>query len=79
MSITRITLHCNTTNDLVVSATLLSSFRYAHFSAAHYPCEHNDCLAKRFVVFKTDDDLKIHEVTEHTNFGGTTTTTLSAL
>ncbi|KAF4707632.1 hypothetical protein FOZ63_027158, partial [Perkinsus olseni] len=42
---------------------------YAHFSAAHYPCEHNECLAKRFVVFKTDDDLKIHEMTEHTNFG----------
>ncbi|CAG8557376.1 2250_t:CDS:2 [Acaulospora morrowiae] len=32
-----------------------------HFKDEHYLCKHKECLEKKFIVFKTDIDLKAHE------------------
>ncbi|MCO5547374.1 hypothetical protein L7F22_000823 [Adiantum nelumboides] len=36
-----------------------------HFRHEHSLCEHPDCLAKKFVVFKTDTELKRHNALTH--------------
>ena len=36
-----------------------------HFDVDHHPCPHVDCLARKFVVFNTPIDLKVHMVEEH--------------
>ncbi|PVZ99132.1 hypothetical protein BB558_004844 [Smittium angustum] len=36
-----------------------------HFESDHYPCRHPSCLDRKFVVFKSDIDLKAHELEEH--------------
>ncbi|EAU80632.2 cytoplasmic protein [Coprinopsis cinerea okayama7 len=36
-----------------------------HFNTAHYPCQHKECLAQKFVVFNTPLDLQAHMVEEH--------------
>ena len=37
----------------------------AHYAAKHHPCLHPDCLAKKFVVFLSPNELKNHEGIEH--------------
>jgi hypothetical protein len=36
-----------------------------HFTQAHHPCTHPQCLAQKFVVFNTPLDLQAHVVEEH--------------
>jgi hypothetical protein len=36
-----------------------------HFRNDHELCEHPDCLAKKFVVFANQADLKHHNATTH--------------
>ncbi|KAL5699258.1 RING-type E3 ubiquitin transferase [Ranunculus cassubicifolius] len=36
-----------------------------HFRSLHFLCEHEACLAKKFVVFTSESDLKKHSVSEH--------------
>lgn len=38
-----------------------------HFKADHFLCEESDCLAKKFVVFKTMIDFQAHMATTHPN------------
>ena len=37
----------------------------AHYRSAHHACLHPECLAKKFVVFNTPNELKNHEALEH--------------
>lgn len=37
----------------------------AHFSQEHFLCENADCLAKKFVVFASESELKRHNAIEH--------------
>ncbi|KAL2624113.1 hypothetical protein R1flu_008358 [Riccia fluitans] len=37
----------------------------AHFRQEHVLCEHPDCLAKKFVVFPSEAELKRHNATAH--------------
>lgn len=37
----------------------------AHFSQEHFLCENGDCLAKKFVVFASESELKRHNAIEH--------------
>ncbi|KAH9303106.1 hypothetical protein KI387_014689, partial [Taxus chinensis] len=37
----------------------------AHFSQDHFLCENPDCLAKKFVVFVSESELKRHNAIEH--------------
>jgi len=37
----------------------------AHFSQEHFLCENADCLAKKFVVFASEAELKRHNAIEH--------------
>ncbi|KAG6555431.1 hypothetical protein Mapa_002659 [Marchantia paleacea] len=37
----------------------------AHFRQEHVLCEHPDCLAKKFVVFPSEAELKRHNATTH--------------
>ena len=36
-----------------------------HYTTAHHPCLHPECLAKKFVVFQSPQELKNHEGLEH--------------
>ena len=36
-----------------------------HYNAEHHPCLHPECLAKKFVVFQSPQELKNHEALEH--------------
>lgn len=36
-----------------------------HFNEKHYPCQHPDCLEKKFVVFQSETELKRHVAKEH--------------
>ncbi|KAL7417910.1 hypothetical protein BDY24DRAFT_437416 [Mrakia frigida] len=36
-----------------------------HFRTDHFPCYAASCLEKKFVVFSSDMDLKVHQVSEH--------------
>lgn len=36
-----------------------------HFRADHFLCEERECLAKKFVVFKSHIDLQGHMATDH--------------
>ncbi|KZS99117.1 hypothetical protein SISNIDRAFT_447961 [Sistotremastrum niveocremeum HHB9708] len=36
-----------------------------HFTDAHYPCTHPNCLAQKFVVFNSQLDLKGHSIETH--------------
>ncbi|CAG8468120.1 17381_t:CDS:2 [Acaulospora colombiana] len=36
-----------------------------HFKKEHYLCLHEECLEKKFIVFRTSIDLKAHEVEVH--------------
>lgn len=36
-----------------------------HYNKAHHPCLHPECLAKKFVVFHSPQELKNHEGLEH--------------
>jgi hypothetical protein len=36
-----------------------------HYNAGHHPCLHPECLAKKFVVFQSPQELKNHEGLEH--------------
>jgi hypothetical protein len=36
-----------------------------HFEEAHFPCKEKSCLQERFVVFKTEFELKVHRVSVH--------------
>jgi hypothetical protein len=36
-----------------------------HFTTAHFPCQQDECLAKKFVVFGSAMDLQGHMVEEH--------------
>ncbi|KAH7405392.1 hypothetical protein KP509_15G068600 [Ceratopteris richardii] len=36
-----------------------------HFRLEHSLCEHSDCLAKKFVVFTSEEELKRHNVLTH--------------
>jgi E3 ubiquitin-protein ligase ZNF598 len=36
-----------------------------HFSIKHYPCMHQICRERKFVVFSTETDLKKHTAKEH--------------
>jgi hypothetical protein len=33
-----------------------------HFSSAHFLCEHESCLEKKFTVFANEIELKAHTV-----------------
>ena len=37
----------------------------AHYRSGHHPCLHPECLAKKFVVFASPNELKNHEGLEH--------------
>ncbi|XP_057871285.2 uncharacterized protein LOC131077755 [Cryptomeria japonica] len=37
----------------------------AHFSQDHFLCENPDCLAKKFIVFSSESELKRHNASEH--------------
>ncbi|KAL0919028.1 hypothetical protein M5K25_011095 [Dendrobium thyrsiflorum] len=37
----------------------------AHFRQEHFLCEHEACLAKKFVVFQTEAEMKRHNAIEH--------------
>lgn len=39
-----------------------------HFRNDHFLCFHQECLDKKFVVFKTDIDLKAHELEIHGSY-----------
>ena len=36
-----------------------------HYNTGHHPCLHPECLAKKFVVFASPQELKNHEALEH--------------
>lgn len=36
-----------------------------HFKQEHYPCEHPECIERRFVVFPSEQQLKMHTAREH--------------
>jgi hypothetical protein len=36
-----------------------------HFEEAHFPCKEKSCLQERFVVFRTEFELKAHRVAVH--------------
>lgn len=36
-----------------------------HFTKAHHPCPHPNCLERKFVVFDTEYELKAHFAAEH--------------
>ena len=36
-----------------------------HFHREHFPCDQQDCLEKKFVVFATEQELKTHFAREH--------------
>eukprot|EP00890_Picochlorum_soloecismus_P004624 jgi/Picsp_1/5162/NSC_02525-R1_protein len=36
-----------------------------HFRTEHYLCEHPSCLEQKFVVFRTEQELKTHSAKEH--------------
>jgi len=36
-----------------------------HYNTGHHPCLHPECLAKKFVVFQSPQELKNHEGLEH--------------
>lgn len=38
---------------------------FTHFKTKHHVCESPECLEKKFVVFKQDVDLKLHDLKEH--------------
>ena len=40
----------------------INKLQEEHFKDRHYLCLDPGCLEKKFVVFPTDIDLKIHEV-----------------
>ena len=42
-----------------------SFFKERHFNNTHHPCTQVTCQARKFVVFDTALDLKVHMVEEH--------------
>lgn len=51
------------------SLVLLNSFQNyqqleSHFGKDHYPCYDASCLEKKFVVFGSEMDLKVHQLAE---------------
>jgi hypothetical protein len=42
----------------------------AHFRRDHFTCDVPSCLEKKFVVFPSALDLKVHEMEEHVKKGG---------
>ena len=40
-----------------------------HFKISHYICVEKDCLDKKFIAFKTADELKVHKMQLHEKQG----------
>ncbi|KAF1987747.1 hypothetical protein K402DRAFT_445853 [Aulographum hederae CBS 113979] len=38
-----------------------------HFKSAHFLCQDQECLEKKFVVFDSETELKVHQMADHPN------------
>ncbi|KAM7474361.1 hypothetical protein LguiB_021604 [Lonicera macranthoides] len=52
-------------NHKLFMCVLCLEGRKLHFRQLHYLCENEDCLAKKFVVFISDMEMKMHVALEH--------------
>ena len=58
--------YCNTCPD-TYKFTFYKDYKSleVHFKMTHYICAEEDCIAKGFIVFKTNSDLLAHKYVEH--------------
>ena len=41
-----------------------------HYKISHYICNDENCLAKKFIAFKSAEELKVHRAQVHHKGGG---------